>query len=166
MNIETARIYIPEPTGFTAGFETYGIRVLGYDRLLYEMFAAQIGNQDDASYLGDFYKILSECYRIDLSHMPAVRPYVMYIDYMKKHGGIAGNDAVATKHLKEKCNTLIVREDAEREFIAHMQSNALSRNQGLYAHDWNKEIPSRFKNVQDKRAAELVRQISSASYAR
>lgn len=165
INIDTARIFIPRPTGFTLNAKTYGIRVLGYDKTRYQIFQ-ECGNRDDANKYSDLYHILSACYAIDLSSVPDVRPYVKYIDYMKNVGGISGQDAESINYLQKNCNTLIVRSDAERQFLQHLYSNAQRRSFGMYAFDWKKEIPQRFENISDGYVAELIRRVSSASYSR
>ncbi len=161
MNIYTARIFIPSPTGYTLKSRTYGIRVLGYDKLMYD-FGLDVGRVDDARIYGDFYKVVSFCYGVDLSNVPTLYPYVKYVDYMKAHGGIAENDEVSVRRLLKECNTLIVADDGEREFLHHLYSNANARHQGGYMTKYGKHWPDRFNTIRNVDVRKVLDQLGHA----
>jgi len=143
--INMPRLFVPSPTGWTRACRTYGIRVAGYDKTLYDTYKA-IGNFDRMRRNdSDFYDLVSYCYDMNLDYLPQVRPYVQYVDYMKRRGGgILETDTQAIAHLKNECNTLIVTNDDERNFLEHVYANACRKSIGGYMFDYEKQIPARF----------------------
>lgn len=158
MNIYTARIFIPSPTGYTAKSRTYGIRVSGYSESMYE-YGLEVGHFDDTQIYGDFYKVVSFCYGADLSRMPTLYPYVKYVDYMKVHGGVAENDEKSVRRMLTECNTLIVANDSERKFLHHLYSNANARWQGAHMMDYGKDWPARFGTVRNADVLKILNQL-------
>ncbi len=148
-NVDLARVCIPCPTGFTLHDRTYGIRAMGYDRLVYDMFKL-IGNVDDVAVYGDFYDVVSVAYDVKLDKVPSVRPYVRWVDYCKKYGGVLMRCAPQQRQkLLNKYNTLICDNVAEQEFLHHMQSNLSRRQIGNFEFDFEKAVPERFAKIAD-----------------
>lgn len=160
-NIDTARVFIPQPTDYVLNNEKYGERVIGYDPMKYHML--KYGkNIDDWSDVGAFYDVVSYFYSMDLSRVPVVRPYVQYVEYMKSHGDIVSYDADAIKYLKRNCATLIIPDVKERDYISHLYYNVVKRSMNGVMFDYNREIPKKFQNIKDRGIGELVRQIGYA----
>ena len=67
--IDMARICIPYPTGFIKEDRTYGIKVLGYDTLIYDFYKCVDGKDwDDIKKFKDFYDIgMSEKDMLDMN---------------------------------------------------------------------------------------------------
>lgn len=142
----TPRLFIPKPTGFTKEYRTYGIRVLGYDKNRYEFYKELPVIEKPT--LGDqkFYDFISYHYDMDLSTLPAVHPYVQYVDYMKSlGGGIAETDKRAIEYLKKNCNVLIIPDTAERNIVEQLRGNIVARKFGFFQTEYkNSVIPKRF----------------------
>ncbi|MBR5566745.1 MAG: hypothetical protein IKW09_01420 [Alphaproteobacteria bacterium] len=149
--IDLARVCVPCPTGFTLYDRTYGISAMGYDKLMYNAFKA-IGNADDVAMYGDFYDVVSVAYDVKLDKVPSVRPYVRWVDYCKKKGGVLMHCAPQQRNeLLVKYNTLICDNEAEQEFLHHMQSNLSRRQIGNFEFDFEKNVPERFAKISDTR---------------
>ena len=132
--IDLARVCVPCPTGFTLHDRTYGISAMGYDKLMYNAFKA-IGNVD-----------------VKLDKAPSVRPYVRWVDYCKKKGGVLMHCAPQLRNeLLVKYNTLICDNEVEQEFLHHMQSNLSRRQIGNFEFDFEKNVPERFAKISDAR---------------
>lgn len=160
--IDMARICIPYPTGFTKNDRTYGITVLGYDTLLYDLFRGENNKKwDDIERCKDFYDIVSAAYQIDLTAVPSVRPYVAWVDWCKKNGGVCmhGGD-VQQKKLLSEANTLICDNIADLDFLQHMYANVSRKKLGYYQFDYKKIVPIRFAKIQDARIAALVNKLA------
>lgn len=144
INIHTSRLFIPYPTGWTRNERTFGIKVHGYDKFRYG-FQRELGNKDDVSEMKSFYDVISASYDMDLSYMPQVVPFVKYIDFIKPRGGIGANDKDAIEYLKKHCNTLIITDEDEREYVEELYLNLLRRDMGLFEFK-PKVVPPRFKS--------------------
>lgn len=132
INIHTSRVFIPFPTGFNRTGRTFGINVRGYDENRYNIQRAS-GNFEDYSEMRDFYNVISAHYDMDLSRAPSVVPFVKYIDFMRQRGGgISATDKDAIEQLKKQCNTLIITDDTERDYIEELYLNILRRDMGLF----------------------------------
>ncbi|MBD5400685.1 hypothetical protein HDR61_02995 [bacterium] len=142
INIHTSRVFIPYPTGWTRKCRTFGIKALGYNKFRYG-FQRELGNRDDVADMKDFYDFISVHYDMDLSQMPQVVPFVKYVDFMRSRGGIAATDSDAIKQLKKDCNTLIITDEDEREYVEELYLNILRRDIGLFQFQPSK-IPPRF----------------------
>jgi len=160
-NIDTARVFIPQPTDYVLNNEVYGERVIGYDPMRYHAFKG-LKNTDDRPDIWDFYEVVSYFYSMDLSRVPIVRPYVQYVEYMKNHGDIVSFDTGAIEYLKRNCNTLIIPDVGERDYISHLYYNAVRRNMNGVMFDYNREIPKKFQNIGDHGISVLMRQIGNA----
>ena len=157
--IDLARICIPYPTGFSSKGETVGIKVLGYDRLAYDFFK-DMPNSDDVERRGCFYDIVSQAYNIDLGKMPQVRPYVSWVDWNKKNGGVLVNCNKETKEeILKNCNTLIVPRE-EQEFLVHLHLNMARSRAGDFMFNWKKTVPERFIHIQDSKVRDLMQKIA------
>ncbi len=155
--IDLARICVPYPTGFTRTDQTYGIKVLGYDKLMYNYFK-DVGNVlDDAGTFKSFYDIVSAAYSVDLTKVPPVRPLVSWIDWCKKNGGVLmhGGTEQQKKILKE-ANTLICGSVEERDFLAHLYMNMARTLFDDYLFDYRMPVPARFSGIKDLEIARLV----------
>ena len=159
--IDMARICIPYPTGYTKNDQTYGIKVFGYDTTRYELFKNFVNWIDDGTKFKDFYDVVSAVYQVDLSYVPDVRPYVSWVDWCKKNGGVLmhGGDAQQKKILKE-ANTLICDSVADRDFLQHMFLNLSRRMSGDFQFNYEKPVPPRFANVKDARIVGLVNKLA------
>ena len=91
----------------------------------------------------EFYDFISVHYDMDLSQMLQVVPFVKYVDFMRSRGGIAATDSDAIKQLKKDCNTLIITDEDEREYVEELYLNILRRDIGLFQFQPSK-IPPRF----------------------
>lgn len=160
--IDTACICIPYPTGFTKDDQTYGIKVLGYDTLKYDFFKS-LDNQDfdDIKKLKDFYDIVSAAYQIKLTVVPSVRPYVAWVDWCKKNGGVLmhGGDKQQKKILTE-ANTLICDSAADRDFLQHLYMNLARKRFGCFLFDYEKVVPARFAEIKDAHVAMLINKLA------
>lgn len=121
MNIDTARIFIPSPTGFTRTSRTFGLnRLPAYEKAAYaefKRFNALGVSFDDNSEFYSFYEILRAEYGMALS-MPKVRPFVQYVDYVNSiGGGFSADNTKVIEHLRAHCNTLVITDAAELEFL-------------------------------------------------
>lgn len=142
--IETPRLFVPHPTGHTLKCRTYGIRAMGYDTARYDVYKS-IPNMEMSTVDSEFYDFISNSYSMNLSYLPKVRPYVQYVDFMNaRGGGIASTDTKAIEYLKNHCNTLIVPNESEREFLEHIFANVGRKSIGGYMFDYDKPIPERF----------------------
>lgn len=132
INIHTSRVFIPFPTGFTRECRTFGIKVLGFDKLRYEI-QRELGNKDDMVEMREFYDVIETHYDMNLAQMPHVMPFVQYVDFLKSRGGgFAATDVNVIEHLKKHCNTLIITDEAEREYIQELYLNILRKDIGLF----------------------------------
>lgn len=157
--IDFARICIPFPTGFSSKGETVGIKVLGYDKLMYNFFK-DLPNFDDAKEKQCFYDIVSQAYKIDLGKMPQVRPYVSWVDWNKKNGGVLVNcDKETKEEILKKCNTLIVPRE-EQEFLVHLHLNMARSELGGFMFDWKKAVPERFTQIQEPTVRDIMQKIA------
>lgn len=155
--IDLARICVPYPTGFTKTDQTYGIKALGYDKLMYNFFK-DVGNiSDDVLTFKPFYDIVSAAYSIDLTKVPSVRPFVSWVDWCEKKGGVLmhGGDKQQKKILKE-ANTLICGSADECDFLAHLYMNMVRASMNSYMFDYEKAVPARFAGIKDLQIAKLV----------
>ena len=144
INIHTARVFIPYPTGWTRESRTFGINVRGYNKDCYNI-QRNARNLDDVSEMAEFYDVISAHYGMNLSKMPNVVPFVQYIDYMKSiGGGFSVNNADVIEHLKTRCNTLIITDEGERDYIEELYLNILRKDIGLFKFN-PAIIPARFK---------------------
>ena len=118
--IRTFRLCIPKPTGFFPdGCRGYTAR--GYDKMNYDFYHRAPAFDPVMMENQKFYEFISYFYDIDLASLPAVYPYVQYIDYLKSRGGwIAETDADAIDHLRKNCNVLIIPDASERNFVEEM----------------------------------------------
>lgn len=160
--IDMARICIPYPTGFTKKDRTYGIGVLGYDTLIYDFYKCEDSkNWDDFKKFKDFYDVVSAAYQIDLTSVPSVRPYVAWVDWCKKHGGVLMHGGkVQQKKLLQEANILICDNSAECDFLQHIYMNLLRKRFGGYLFDYDKPVPVRFAKIQEARVAMLINKLA------
>ncbi len=160
--IDMARICIPYPTGFTKTDRTYGIKVLGYDTLIYDFYKHVDGKDfDDIKEFKDFYDIVSAAYQIDLTTVPSVRPYVAWVDWCKKNGGVLMHGGkVQQQQLLQGANTLICDNNADCNFLQHIYMNLLGKWFGGCQLDYGKPVPTRFANIQDARVAMLINKLA------
>ena len=143
INIHTSRLFIPYPTGFSRNGRTFGINVRGYNQNYYE-FQRGARNLEDVSQMAEFYDFISAHYDINLSKLPKVVPFVQYVDYMKSiGGGFAASNINVIEHLKKRCNTLIITDESEREYIEELYLNILRKDMGLFEFK-PATIPARF----------------------
>ena len=157
--IDLARICIPYPTGFSSQGETVGIKVAGYDKLAYDFFKGY-SNSDDVEKMRDFYDIVSHAYNIDLGQMPSVRPYVSWVDWNKKNGGVLVNcDKARKEEILKKCNTLIVPRE-EQEFLTHLRTNIAWAELGGFVFDYQKRVPERFMQIKNPRVCKVLQQMA------
>lgn len=156
--IDMARICIPYPTGFIKEDRTYGIKVLGYDTLIYDFYKCVDGKDwDDIKKFKDFYDIVSAAYHIDLTTVPSVRPYVAWVDWCKKNGGVLMHGGkVQQEKLLQEANTLICDNSADCDFLQHIYMNLSRKRFGGYQFDYNKPVPARFAKIHDARVAMLI----------
>lgn len=155
LGIDTSRVFLPRPTGFTAKIKTYGINGLGYDRNRYDIYKL-VGNRDDINLAGNFYEFLSQFYDIDLSYVPKVRPYVQYVDFLKANGGsFKANDDKIIDVLRAEHNTLVLTDEKERDFVAHVFYNLRYQQYCGRSFEYNKEIPKRFQDIKDVKVQKL-----------
>lgn len=164
-NIDTARLFIPHPTGYDLNISRYSVRPMGMNLQRYNAFK-KVKNVDDTPCISDFYEIVSYFYSMDLSRVPTVRPFVQYYDYMLQNGAITGNDKIVIEHLKKNCCSLIIPDDDERDYIHHMYFNTLKRSVGGFMFDYDKTIPVRFQTIKDRGIEVLVNQIGMSARLR
>lgn len=144
INIYTSRVFIPFPTGFTRKCRTFGIKVRGYDKFRYG-FQRELGNKDDVAEMREFYDVIATHYDMNLAQMPQVVPFVQYIDFLNaRGGGFAATDVNVIEHLKKHCNTLIITDEDEREYVEELYLNLLRRDMGLFEFK-PKVVPPRFQ---------------------
>jgi len=160
--IDMARICIPYPTGFTKTDRTYGIKVLGYDTLIYDFYKHVDGKDfDDVEKFKDFYDIVSAAYQIDLTTVPSVRPYVAWVDWCKKNGGVLMHGGkVQQQQLLQGANTLICDNNADCNFLQYIYMNLLGKRFGWHQLDYGKPVPTRFAKIQDARIAMLINKLA------
>lgn len=160
--IDTPRVCIPYPTGFTLNDRTYGIKVLGYDTVMYGFWKG-LNNKDfdKIEKHKDFYDIVSAAYQIDLTVAPSVRPFVAWVDWCKKNGGVLmhGGEAQQKKLLKE-ANTLICDSVADNDFLQHIYMNLARKSSGGFQFDYKGTVPARFAKIQDSRVAMLMNKLA------
>lgn len=159
LGIDTARVFLPRATGFTHKVKTYGIRVLGYDKNRYDVYKL-VGNRDDINLAGDFYEFLSCFYDIDLSYVPKVRPYVQYVDFLRANGGgFKVSDEKIIDDLRNNYNTLVLTDDKESDFVAHVFYNLRYQQYCGRSFEYSKEIPERFQNIKDANMQRLFGEV-------
>ncbi len=165
--IDRARIFIPYSIDYNLKNRSYGrTRFLGGDEIMYEMYKYLGANSDDYNKYENFYKILSLTYNMDLSKLPAVRPYISYVDYVKEYKGTnIEKDNLAIENLKRN-NVLIIKDSEEREFIEHVHFNFIGENLGVRKFEYKKQIPQRFLTLKDKEIVNIMRQMAVVSYSR
>lgn len=121
IDIITPRVYIPRPTGCTLQSETFGIKALGkelceiYNKLAYDN---ALFDESQGGRFKNLYALISERYNMDLTVVPKVNPYIAWVVWCKKNGGgVAANDTAKIEEVKRNCNTLIIPNHAEREYL-------------------------------------------------
>lgn len=128
INIGLARVFIPYPTGFTRTGRTFGLKKFqGWEIAAYKYFKQNGQFDDDVAEYKEFYDVLNSAYGVNLT-LPKVAPFVQYVDYVKSIGG--GFDVENTRvieHLKQNCNTLIITDSQEREYVEQLYLNVLRR---------------------------------------
>ncbi len=161
-NIDTARVFIPQPTDYVLNNEVYGEKVIGRcDPRRYRLMK-DVKSIDDIHNMWEFYDVVSYFYSTDLSHVPSVRPCVQCAEYIKKHGNVMSNDAGAIEYLKRNCNTLIITDAKERDYLFHLYYNLVRRTVNGFMFDYNRDIPQKFQNIKDHGIGTLLRQIGNA----
>ena len=160
--IDTPRVCIPYPTGYTLHDRTYGIKVLGYDKVMYSFWKG-LNNRDfdQTEKYKDFYDIVSAAYQIEFNSVPKVRPFVAWVDWCKKNGGVLmhGGEAQQKKLLKEAC-TLICDSVADNYFLQHIYMNLARKSSGCFLFDYKRTVPARFAEIQDSRVVMLINELA------
>ncbi len=130
--IDTPRVYIPMPTGYTRTAETYSIR--GIDRDYYNTMEFCGPSDWDKRDMSKLYDLISAHYDIDLSREPAVRPLIQFVEYVRKNGNFVSYNMFVTDELCQKHNVLIVDTSAERKYLSDFYSN-------VFYHGKNAQFP-------------------------
>lgn len=152
MDIHTSRVFIPSSTGFTRTSRTFGINAMGDFESWYNYFKVMGNIRDDKAYMRPFYDLLRAAYGARFSY-PVKNPYVQYVDYMKSiGGGFSADDAAVIEHLREHCNTLIITDPAEFDYIWNEYQNLTMRDIGYVPFVHKQPIPARFAALQNTKA--------------
>ena len=119
-DIITPRVFIPRLTGGALKMGADGVKVLGYDTALYD-FCKEIAHNniafDKAHNFRELYDVVTKHYSIDLSHVPQVYPYIAWVDWCKKNGGVMVYDKDRIEEVKRECNTLIIPDKDECDYL-------------------------------------------------
>lgn len=152
MDIHTARVFIPGSTGFTRASRTFGINAMGCFESWYNDLKRMGNIGDDKEQLRPFYDMLRSAYGVKFSY-PIKNPYVLYVDYMKSiGGGFSADDAAVIEHLREHCNTLIITDPAEFDYIWNEYQNLTRRDIGYVPFVHKQPLPPRFAALQNTKA--------------
>ncbi len=161
-NIDTARVFIPQPTDYVLNKEVYGEKLIGGCDPRRISLMKGVKNIDDIDGMWEFYDVVSYFYPIDLSRAPDVRPCVQCAEYIKKHGNVMSDDTAAIKYLKQNCSTLIIPSATERDYLCHLYYNLVKRSINGFMSDYNRDIPQKFQNIKDRGIVSLLQQIANA----
>ena len=144
INIHTSRVFIPYPTD--AG--VFSVPASRCDKMRYEM-QKRSGNWDDYSEMAEFYNVISAAYKINLRPLPEVVPFVQYVDFIRRCGGDGLNRKSVIMYLKYSCNTLIITDKAERDYVEALYLNVLRHDIGLFEFNPG-ALPARFAKISQK----------------
>ncbi len=128
--VDTARIFIPQPTRWTPRGNIYESKDGQYDQDKYTLFRS-IPNGELANYK-PFYDVIGAHYDIDVARIPVRRPYVRFMDFLHSNQGqVFDADAELLKMLAREYNVLILPNHDERWFLTTMHM-ALDADNKVY----------------------------------